>query len=259
MIDPQSSRITSAFAIDAAGVVNLQYPFRIAKSLETPEQTVTGTWQMSGKVASSDRGTHMSRMIEALEKLRTEAVSPKAMAGFTVGLVKQLDSEQVSASTEFTWFRTVKAPVSGIAAMLDHRVRLTSEAGANTANTIFMEVAAKSVCPCSKAISDRGAHNQRSLISATITVRDGHDALELDALSDLLQNSASSPVYPILKRADEKRVTEEAFDHPVFVEDIARNVANKLVDISSVASFVVHVRNLESIHAHDCFATIRHG
>ncbi len=258
MIDPQSSQITPDFAIDAAGVSRLHYPFVVAGSASAPQQTASGCWTIAAKVASTERGTHMSRMLQALEEVRQKPLDIFALQDFARQLLTLLESTQITIQTEFIWFAPVQAPVTGATALLDHQVRFGVRAGEQEQATIFMEVAAKSVCPCSKAISERGAHNQRSLISADIELAVGQQSLDLSALSHLLQHAASSPVYPILKRADEKHVTEQAFDHPVFVEDIARNVANKLADLSAVAAFTVHVRNLESIHSHDCFATIRY-
>lgn len=257
MIDLQASQVAANFAIDAAGVTNLYYPFQV-RSGHDSAQPVSGNWQISAVVAASDRGTHMSRFIEGLEALREQIVDPELLLTFANDLRARLQTTAVSLAVEFHWFKQVKAPVTGIAAMQDHLARFAVKAGSQAEKSIFLEVAAKSLCPCSKAISERGAHNQRSLINAKLDFHADQKCLSLSALSDLLQTSGSSPVYPILKRADEKFVTEAAFDNPAFVEDIARNVANKLVDIASISRFEVNVRNLESIHGHDCFARIMH-
>jgi GTP cyclohydrolase I len=119
-----------------------------------------------------------------------------------------------------------------------------------------LTVAAKALCPCSKAISDRGAHNQRSFITATIRLAPGTDSPAIGRVIELLETSASSPLYPLLKREDEKFITETAYDNPAFVEDIVRNAAERLYDMPQVAWFSVESLNQESIHRHDCFARI---
>ncbi len=259
MIDPQSSQISSAFAIDAAGITDLRYPFSVAsEGLEHAAQTVTATWSIAAGVAKTERGTHMSRFIAGLEHMRQQPQTLTSLQQFAARLLDDVQSTDVEIGADFCWFMPVAAPVTGAQALLDHRVVFSVQAGQTRLRRVRMQVAAKSVCPCSKAISERGAHNQRSLITATVDYRDHAAPLALESLSDILQNTASSPVYPLLKRADEKYVTEAAFDQAVFVEDIARNVAVKLSDISAIARFVVEVRNLESIHSHDCFARISH-
>jgi len=256
MQDLQASKITSKFALEAAGVRGLLYPFRFLDR-SGDAQSVTGRWSMSASVEQSDRGTHMSRMIALLDEVcRQDAVDLEQIAGLAANLQSNLGASQAAIDTEFQWFRRVAAPVSGQQAMAVCKVGFNAVAGANPSVSLRLEVAAKSLCPCSKAISDRGAHNQRSLLRVRLEMVKAASIPSLEHLVSDLEKCASSPVYPILKRADEKFITEHAYDHPVFVEDIVRNIAGKFCDLKDLRSLLAETTNLESIHAHDCFARI---
>jgi MptA/FolE2 family GTP cyclohydrolase len=216
---------------------------------------------MSVALPASQRGTHMSRFVAGLEALtaRGGAFDLDGHYAFAEELTRALDAATAEITAEFTWFRTVKAPVSGLSARLDAEVAFGARTGAAPRKTLMVRVAAKSLCPCSKAISDRGAHNQRSDIKVTLELAPAAPVPSLDKILTLVETSASSPVYPLLKREDEKHVTESAYDNPVFVEDLVRNVAAKLADLPALAGFVVEAVNRESIHAHDCYARLAYA
>lgn len=152
----------------------------------------------------------------------------------------------------------MQAPISGLSGLLEAKLEFSSIAGTRNEKTMTVSVPAKALCPCSKAISDRGAHNQRSEITVRLDYSSDARPVAINQVFSLLETSASSPVYPILKRDDEKYVTEHAFDNPVFVEDIVRNAAEKLVDLPFINGFMIEAVNFESIHAHDCYARITH-
>jgi MptA/FolE2 family GTP cyclohydrolase len=258
MIDIQSAAVTPRFVIEAVGVTGLKYPMVARDGVTGVEQGTTAEWRLSVALPASRRGTHMSRFIEALE---ARAGSPMDLDGhfaFTQELTKRLDAGSAEATTTFTWFRTVRAPVSGLAGRLESTVTFTSRTGADAAKTLRVQVAAKALCPCSKAISERGAHNQRADIRVTLRFPATAPVPAIDQVLALAEAGASSPVYPLLKREDEKHITESAYDNPVFVEDLVRNIAACLIDIPGAGGFVVEVVNRESIHAHDCFARITH-
>lgn len=202
----------------------------------------------------------MSRFVETVDSLGDSPVSLSGMVAFTGRVRETLEARRASCETRFTWFRRVYAPVSRKSALNPYLVAWHVECvdDGNSRATVTVEVPVKSLCPCSKAISDRGAHNQRSRI--TVSLRGSNQSVammpSLDRVIAMVESHASSPVYPVLKRADEKFVTEHAYDNPGFVEDLVRAVAGSLGDFPGVEAFRVHVRNEESIHAHDCFAEI---
>jgi GTP cyclohydrolase FolE2 len=205
----------------------------------------------------------MSRFVECIDGLGERPISLAGLVGFCSQVASRLEAERTRCAVDFTWFRRVKAPVSGMESFNPHSVRWVAnwfEAGKfNTEKPcveLQVKVSVKALCPCSKVISDRGAHNQRSTVTVTVLSSAATDLPELNLIVSMVESHASAPVYPLLKRADEKFVTERAYDHPVFVEDLVRAVANSLGDMPGIESWKVHVRNHESIHAHDCFAEI---
>ena len=200
----------------------------------------------------------MSRFVARLEALtaRGEPLDLAGTAAFAHDVAEALEVEQAEVDVQFPWFRTVRAPVSGLASRLESQITFRATTGPLPTLELGVQVTAKAVCPCSKAISDRGAHNQRSDLTLRLELDPDGVAPSIDAMLGLLERSASSPVYPLLKREDEKFVTEAAYDQPVFVEDIVRRAADALVKIPRMRGFTVEAVNRESIHAHDCYARI---
>lgn len=258
MIDMQSGSVTSQFAIEAVGVLGLRYPLSVRDPQTGEIQNTVGDWQMNVALPAGRRGTHMSRFIEELQARGNKPFDLDGTLAFAQGLTKILHAESVEVRVGFTWFRLVRAPVSGKGSMLEQKVTFRVRAGHTMERTLTVEVAAKALCPCSKAISDRGAHNQRSDLKAVLTFNEGATIPAINTVIELLETSASSPIYPLLKRDDEKYVTETAYDNPAFVEDIVRTAARQMSTVDGVVQFVVEAINRESIHAHDCFARIVH-
>jgi len=219
---------------------------------------VLTTWSMGVSLPAHQRGTHMSRFLTELTSVADRPMSLSGHFEFCQKLLPILNAQSAEIKTSFSWFRKVFAPVSGLAGLLECKVSFISLAGTSDEKSISIAVPAKALCPCSKAISERGAHNQRSEISVELNYEAGGKTASINQIFSLLEMSASSPVYPVLKRDDEKFVTESAYDNPVFVEDIVRRAANRLVEVSDIRGFRVQAVNYESIHAHDCFARISH-
>lgn len=256
MIDIQSSEATHRFAIESVGICGLRYPMLAQDGATGEVQTVVADWKMGVGLPETSRGTHMSRFIAGLEARQGQPLDLTKFHNMAEELAGELNATNADFSASFTWFRVVKAPVTGLAARLECQVTFGAKVGATQEKTLALSVAAKALCPCSKAISDRGAHNQRSDISLSLRLPSEAPVPAIHKLLELLESSASSPVYPLLKREDEKFVTEQAYDNPVFVEDIVRQAADKLVDLPGILGFTVEAINRESIHAHDAYARI---
>jgi len=256
MQDVQSSTGTSRFAIESVGVTDLNYPILVLDAESGEQQTTVAAWRMGVALPASQRGTHMSRFVGALAERAEAAMDLTEHFRFASAITSRLAATQADLQTSFTWFRRVQAPVSGLTALLECQVRFISMTGANPSKCLVISAPAKALCPCSKAISERGAHSQRTDIEVRLTFPPLAKVPAINHVVSMLEASASSPVYPLLKREDEKYVTEAAYDHAMFVEDIVRAAADRLVELPGLAAFVVQAVNHESIHAHDCYARI---
>ena len=257
--DVQSEPDDRHLAIDQVGIKGLRYPLLFADHDGVAQPTVA---DCSVYVALSEarKGTHMSRLVALLESLAEPARAPLTLANFRdllEALVVLLDAPGGRIEFAFPFFVRKTAPVSGIASLLDYQVRLTGELdGGVFRQTVAVAVPVTSLCPSSKEISDYGAHNQRSVISIAVRPR---MPLFLHEIVRVAEEEASSELYGILKRADEKYVTERAYDHPRFVEDLVRAVAARLLADPRVEGFVVEAENFESIHNHSAYARIARG
>jgi GTP cyclohydrolase I len=266
MIDIQSATSASAFAIDSVGVCNLQYPLRVLDRASGLTQTVAATWRAGVALPAERRGTHMSRFVEVLHERVETACDLEGFLALARELEQRLDARSIQLSASFVWFHTVRAPVTGRESIAAIPMSFAAAIGPGEGDAtrreekiIDLRVPAKALCPCSKAIADRGAHNQRTELRARLHA---HSGMELPAFAEviaLLESCASSPVWPLLKREDEKYVTELAYDNPAFVEDLVRSMAERIAELPAVGRFTVEALNQESIHAHDCHARIRHA
>ena len=249
--DIQSLVDSRRVAIDQVGIKGVRYPMTVV-SPGGPQPTVA-TFSMTVALPESAKGTHMSRFIEALEA----NPAPLDAAGFralALAMLERLDARSGSVEMAFTYFRRKAAPVSGIESLLDYEAVWTGMVSRDGryAFRIKVRVPATSLCPCSKEISAYGAHNQRSHITIEAEARD----MSMDELIRVAEASASCEVYGLLKRADEKFVTEMAYDNPKFVEDLVRDVAVALEREPRVEAFTVEAENFESIHNHSAFARL---
>jgi GTP cyclohydrolase I len=259
MADVQSAADDRRIAIDQVGIKGLRYPLLVADADGEARPTIADC-NVYVALAEDRKGTHMSRLVALLEAQAEPGVAPLTVANFRSlvdALVVQLDAPGGRIDVAFPWFVRKTAPVSGVASLLDYQVRLTGElAGGEFRQTVAVSVPVTSLCPCSKEISDYGAHNQRSTI--TIAVRPCAPLYLLDIIR-VAEEEASSELYGLLKRADEKYVTERAYNNPRFVEDLVRSVAARLAADPRVAGFVVEAENFESIHNHSAYARIARG
>jgi GTP cyclohydrolase I len=251
--DVQSSADTRQIAICRVGIRAIRHPVRIAGADGTVSHTVA-TFSMAVALPDNVKGTHMSRFVEILET-NDEPLSVGNFGALVGRMLARLEADNGRIEMRFPYFLSKAAPVSGVKSLLDYEVELVGEAtGGKVATTLTVVVPVTSLCPCSKEISAYGAHNQRSHV--TITVR-SREAIAIEEMIRVAEDNASAELYGLLKRPDEKFVTERAYDNPKFVEDLVRDVAAQLNDDARVEAYVVESENFESIHNHSAYAMIR--
>lgn len=246
--------------IDNVGVSGLKHPIVVLDQKAERQRTIAEL-SMSVSLPRHFKGTHMSRFIEVLNEHHDE-VTMRTLPKILAALKHRLEADRARVEVRFPYFVQRVAPVSGASALMDYQCGFVGEANGGAERFMLsVEVPVTSLCPCSKAISDYGAHNQRGHITIEVESPSGadgqHHLIWIEELIQVAEESASAPVYPLLKRADERHVTMQAYDNPVFVEDIVRNVASRLRADTRVARFRVHAVNHESIHNHGAFAEIR--
>ena len=245
--------------IDKVGVKELRYPITVLDRKNQTQHTCAYI-SMSVNVPHQFKGTHMSRFVEILNRHRGE-ITMRTIPKILHELKEELEAEASYIKVCFPYFVEKAAPVSGQKGLMDYECTFTGESnGLKDDFVLSIKVPVTSLCPCSKAISEYGGHNQRGYI--TIDVRskkdkDGHyEIVWIEELIEIAEQSASAPVYPLLKRPDERYVTMQAYDNPVFVEDMVRNVADILKRDKRLSWFMVYAENHESIHNHNAFAEI---
>ena len=246
-------------AIDQVGIKGLRYPLPFVDR-DGEARTTIATCNVYVALPADRKGTHMSRLVALLEERAAPGAAPLSVAtlrSLLDDLVARLEAPGGRLELAFPFFVRKLAPVSGVASLLDYDIRLAAslDAGVFT-SSVSVTAPVTSLCPCSKEISDYGAHNQRSMV--TIGVRPRAPVFVTELLR-IAEEEASSELYGILKRVDEKYVTERAYDNPRFVEDLVRGVAARLAGDDRFAGFVVEAENFESIHNHSAFARIARG
>ncbi|MDA0812293.1 MAG: GTP cyclohydrolase FolE2 [Verrucomicrobia bacterium] len=252
LVDTQNEHDDRQLAIDRVGVKNLRYPITVRDKANSVQQTVA-TVSMAVDLPHQYKGTHMSRFIEVLNA-HGPTLDVRSMAAIPTELLKRLSARKAHVHFQFPFFLEKKAPVTGAKGLMDYQVHFEVSATADEVDfVVTVEVPVTTLCPCSKAISTHGAHNQRGIV--TYSVRFG-DPIWIEDLVALVEKCASSELYSLLKRPDEKFVTEAAYAHPVFVEDLVRNVAARSRDQENIRWFKVEAVNFESIHNHNAYAVI---
>jgi len=250
--DTQSERDERHLAIQRVGIKDVRYPMQIRVAGKS--QPTVGQWTLDVALPAEKKGTHMSRLIAWLDSLNR----PLDAATLKTELALMLDKLHASEGrieARFPFFIRKRAPVSGVESLLDYQGAWIAETrSGRTAVWAEVAVPVKSLCPCSKEISDYGAHNQRSLV--TVKVELIGEELPWNQLVRFAEESASSEIWPLLKRPDEKWVTERAYENPKFVEDLVRDVALRLNADARVGRYRVEVENFESIHNHSAYARI---
>jgi GTP cyclohydrolase I len=257
--DTQAARDERQLVIQRVGIKDVRYPvtIRIGKGV----LATVAQWDLDVALPAEQKGTHMSRFVEWLDALDAPLDAP-ALRVQLRSMLEQLNAREGRIEARFPFFLRKRAPVSGVESLLEYQGRWIAEArrAARAAaeavtTTIWAEVnvPVKSLCPCSKEISDYGAHNQRSHVTIRVELLAEIDWPELVRFAE---DAASSEIWPLLKRADEKWVTERAYENPKFVEDLVRDIALRLNADARVGRYSVDVENFESIHAHSAYARI---
>lgn len=257
--DIQNSSPEIKIPIDQVGVTNLQYPITVLDRQKQMQQTCARI-SMSVSIPHHFKGTHMSRFIEVLNRHRGE-ITMRTLPQILRELKAELEAETAQIEVKFPYFLERTAPISGQKGLMDYECTFMGESNGDKDDFVLrVRVPVTSLCPCSKAISEYGGHNQRGYIRIDIRSLMGKDGqpqiVWIEELIEISEESASAPVYPLLKREDERQVTMQAYDNPAFVEDMVRNVAQRLQTDTRVSWFRVHAENQESIHNHNVFAEL---
>jgi len=260
--DIQMTRDTRGVAIDKVGVCDIRFPLELPLRGGGAFNTVAMLALTVG-LPDTEKGTHMSRLMRALnDKEWRSSLSPSTSFDVLERLQKSLNAEEAHLKMTFPMFLAKKAPVTGEVGLMDYDCDF--EAMLNCVHSdrlVGVRVNVATVCPCSKEISDRGAHNQRGLLK--ISVRPTNDEMVwYEELIEIAEQSASCALYPVLKRPDEKWVTETAYDNPKFVEDVVRDAVLRLRSMmrsGRIVWFYVSSTNFESIHSHNAFAEVERG
>jgi len=253
--DIQQERDHRKLPIDKVGVRDLRFPVRIRDKAHAHQDTIA-TIGMFVDLPHHFKGTHMSRFIEVLHA-HGNVVHVENIPDILRAMQQRLDSQTAHLEMDFPFFLEKSAPVTGKAGLMDYQARFDATANGPEIDFI-LEVRAHvtTLCPCSKAISESGAHNQRGRV--TVQLR-SDETIWIEDVIALIEASASSELYSLLKRPDEKYVTERAYENPVFVEDLVRNVAQRLNAHPHVTWYKVEAENFESIHNHNAYACIEKG
>lgn len=251
LADIQTQAPDIALPINKVGVSGLCFLLRL-RDRSQGRQTVTASAALAVDLPAQSRGTHMSRFVEILDSWQEE-LGCQSMRRLLELLRERLGSSSARASFQFAYLIRKKAPLGIGAANLAYNCSVEASLGESLTFQLGIKVPVMTVCPCSMAISNAGAHSQRALINMSIAIE---RFVWIEEFIELAEQSGSSPVYPLLKREDEKFVTETAFSQPAFVEDVARRVASGLYAHPQVLAFDVEVESMESIHNHNAFACI---
>ncbi len=252
--DVQNRADTRQIAINKVGIKDIRHPVRIKDRSEGEQHTIA-TFNMYVDLPHNFKGTHMSRFVEILNHHERE-ITVHSFKDMLSEMTEKLEAGSGHIEMNFPYFVTKAAPVSKVESLLDYDVTLIGEIINGEVNVhIKVVVPVTSLCPCSKKISDYGAHNQRSHV--TVSARTC-GFIWIEEIIDLVEEEASCELYGLLKRPDEKHVTERAYDNPKFVEDMVRDVAVRLNDDERVCAYTVESENFESIHNHSAYALIEH-
>jgi GTP cyclohydrolase IB len=250
--DVQSTPDTRRLAIDRVGIKSIRHPARIQERDGGVQHTIA-VFNMYVGLPHHFKGTHMSRFVEILNAHERE-ISPDTFRTMLREMVRKLEAESGHIEMSFPYFVAKKAPVSGVSSLMDYEVTFLGEiVDGREVFTLKVLVPVTSLCPCSKKISERGAHNQRSHVTIAARI---NKFVWIEEFIDLAENEASCQLYGLLKRPDEKFVTENAYDNPKFVEDMVRDIAAKLNADPRIEGYVVESENFESIHNHSAYAMI---
>ncbi len=252
--DVQNSADTRQLAINKVGIKSIRHPV-VVKDKSGGVQHTIATFNMYVHLPHNFKGTHMSRFVEILNEHERE-ISVESFESILKEMVVRLEAQSGYIEMNFPYFVNKTAPISGVQSLLDYDVTLIGETvDGKSRVTMKVVVPVTSLCPCSKKISERGAHNQRSHVTLTLRT---NSFVWIEEVVRIAEEQASCELYGLLKRPDEKYVTERAYDNPKFVEDMVRDVAAVLNADERVDAYIVESENFESIHNHSAYALIEH-
>jgi GTP cyclohydrolase I len=252
MPDVQSSPDTRQIPIQRVGVKAVRHPLTV-RTRSGEAQPSVGVWNLDVHLPADQKGTHMSRFVALLDEHR-EPLELASLRAMLVSMLEKLEAHAGRIEVSFPYFVMKTAPVSGVQSLMDYEVTLAGELrDGETRVTLKVLVPVTSLCPCSKKISQYGAHNQRSHV--TIAAELAAD-MPVEDLIAIAEEEASCELWGLLKRPDEKFVTERAYENPKFVEDLVRDFATRLNGDARIAAYVLEAENFESIHNHSAYAVI---
>ncbi|MDR2049358.1 MAG: GTP cyclohydrolase FolE2 [Treponema sp.] len=259
MIDVQNAPDTRGIPLTKVGVKGLEYPITVLDRVNKVQHT-TGKADLFADLPRHFKGTHMSRFVEIFHRHRKDLSMPRFLE-MLEEIIADLEAESAYGTLDFPYFLEKKAPVSRLPGIMSYNCRYQGRvagsvpaknaAGPRRHFTVSVSVPVATVCPCSRAISERGAHNQRGIVTVELELG---PFFWIEDIIAIVEKSASSPVYSILKREDEKHITETAYDNPKFVEDIVRDVYIEIKALEQFGRFSVEAENFESIHNHSAYA-----
>lgn len=254
MHDVQEEADQRGLPIQRVGVKDVLLPFTVRQA-DGQLQPVQASVTLTANLVAQKRGTHLSRFMRLLHERMTVPLDAAALRTLLAALMDRLEAQRADVVVGFPYFVRKPAPVTQIVSLLNYGCVMAAELDQHGQFRVVlgMDVPYTSLCPCSKEISDYGAHNQRGSLKVKVEV-DSTATISFEELGNLLEAQSSCPVYPILKRPDEKFVTEYAFDHPKFVEDILRDTVLLLRQDPRIGWFEVEIENYESIHNHNAYA-----
>jgi GTP cyclohydrolase IB len=249
LVDIQATPDKRNIAIDKVGVRGVRYPIVVLDRANERQHTI-GDFTLTVDLPADFKGTHMSRFLEALNENEGE-INIHALPKMLKRMRERLHAEKAHVEVTFPFFVKKVAPVTGKEGWMDFEGGFIAESNGSDDLVISVKVPVATLCPCSKEISKYGAHNQRGMVSVKVRAK---DLVWLEEIVEMIENSASCALYPVLKRPDEKFVTEKAYENPRFVEDVVREVATAFMNDDRITWFEVEVENFESIHAHNAYA-----
>lgn len=263
MSDLQNEKKNFLFDLDAVGVADVKHPVTVPSQLQPTVQTTIGTFKFSSRINKMSKGTNMSRFMEQLSLYHQQGftVDFTTLKTFSKELAARLEQDDATVEVTFPWFFERRGPQSNLVGLnhADITMTVTYDVKEGFTSQASLAVLITTLCPCSKEISEYSAHNQRGHVSMDITFTEDFDEENIDWKAELLEaaeSNASARLHPVLKRPDEKIVTEQAFENPRFVEDIVRLVAADLYELPFVMTFKISCQNQESIHMHDAIASV---
>lgn len=252
--DTQGLSDSRKLPINKVGIKNIQYPITVTNHSGKKQATI-GTFEMFVNLPHDQKGTHMSRFVEILNDQK-DHISLEKASGIIVQMKNQLESNSAVLKITFPYFVEKNAPVTRAKSCMNYSITITCESNTTDQTTLSIEVPVTTLCPCSKSISEYGAHNQRGLVRVQTRFINNASFIDFEEIIDRIEKTSSCEVFALLKREDEKLVTERAYENPVFVEDLVRDIALSFIKAEGIAWFSVEVTNFESIHNHDAYAFI---